>query len=68
MLVAYEDGGLQIKDFPMEETRAPLRSIRSRSDAVRIRKWAMEQRPEIQWVIEGNGPYGVRESLSAASR
>jgi hypothetical protein len=61
MLMAYEDLGFQIKDIPLEDPRVPLFPIEKRSDAVTILKKAKSQRPEILWVLEGDGPYRVRE-------
>jgi hypothetical protein len=59
MLMAYEDLGLPIKDVPIEETRVPLHPIKSYSEAKWILAEAERQRPDIQWTIRGNGPYGV---------
>jgi hypothetical protein len=63
MLMAYEDGGLRIKDIPMEETRVPLYPIESRSDAERILEEAKRQRPDLRWAIKGTGPYGIHGQL-----
>jgi len=61
MLMAYDDGGFKIKDVPMEAARVPLCSIDDRSAAEQILVWAHEHRPGTQWVIVGDGPFGVHE-------
>jgi hypothetical protein len=63
MLVAYDDCGYKIKDFPTEEARVPLRSIESHSEAERIRLWAATQPHDVDWVIVGEGPFGARGNL-----
>jgi hypothetical protein len=61
MLMAYEDLGFQIKDIPLEDPRVPPFPIETRADAAKILEKAKSQRPEILWMLEGNGPYRVRE-------
>jgi hypothetical protein len=59
--MAYDDGGLKIRDYPMEEARVHWHSIQDRESAERILAWAKTERPDIVWVIIGNGPFGVHE-------
>jgi hypothetical protein len=62
MQVAYYDlGVLQIKDFPSEETRVPLRPTASQRVAVRILAVVTKKYPDTHWEIVGDGPWGVHE-------
>jgi hypothetical protein len=60
MLVAYEDRGVQIKDIQRDDVDLLLHPIVSRDEAVRILAEAQRLRPDVQWVIVGLGPWGVR--------
>ena len=60
MLIAYEDfGQLLIKDIPMDETRIGPNPIDKQADAIRICGTATAKRPDVNWEIVGNGPWGV---------
>lgn len=63
MLMAYEDLGFQIKDIPTEDARIPPFPIESRAEAIVILKKAMTQRPDVLWIIEGDGAFRVREKM-----
>jgi len=60
MLVAYEDRGtLKFKNIPADDTGVGPHPIATFADAARIRDAAEIQRPELRWIIEGAGPWGV---------
>jgi hypothetical protein len=62
MQVAYYDlGVLQIKNFPSEETRVPLRPTDSQREAFRILAEVTKKYPDTHWEIVGDGPWGVHE-------
>jgi hypothetical protein len=62
MQVAYYDlGVLQIKNFPSEETRVPLRPTDSQREALRILAKVTKKYPDTRWEIVGDGPWGVHE-------
>jgi hypothetical protein len=61
MLMAYDDLGFTIKDFPGDETRVDPYPIESLSEAKEILAWARKERSEVQWILEGKGPFRVRE-------
>jgi hypothetical protein len=61
MLMAYDDMGFKIKDFPTQERRVPNFPIDTLDKAKEIKTWASSERPEINWQIVGTGPYSVRE-------
>jgi hypothetical protein len=66
MLMAYDDHGFTIKDFPGDETRVDLYPIESLSKAKKILAWAKKEGPDVHWIIEGKdgkGPFRVRESM-----
>lgn len=60
MLRAYEDLGFKINDA-MDDVRVPQHPIESHADALRILEEAKKQRPDVQWEVVGNGPYGVHQ-------
>jgi hypothetical protein len=60
MLVAYEDRGVQIKEIPPEEIMTFEHPVAGHDEVVRILAEAVKQRPDVQWVIVGLGPWGVR--------
>jgi hypothetical protein len=66
MLIAYEDPGMgfQIKDVPVSDLKAPFHPISNKGEAIRLQREAQRRRPDIRWVIEGEGPYSVREKAS----
>jgi hypothetical protein len=64
MLVAYEDLGFQVKDLSEQELKFSFRPISSRGEALRIQKEASRRRPDIRWVIVGEGPFSVRQQSS----
>jgi hypothetical protein len=51
---------VQIKDIPRDDVDVLLHPIANREEAVRILAEASRLRPDIQWVIVGLGPWGVR--------
>jgi hypothetical protein len=62
MLMAYEDRGkFKIEDIPAGPTRVPTHPIESHSKALEILEWAESERDDVQWNIEGKGPYRVCE-------
>jgi hypothetical protein len=61
--MAYEDLGFRIKDVPSDDPRVPLYSIKNRSDAILILEQAESERPDIHWIIEGDGPCRVRQKI-----
>jgi len=62
MLMAYEDRGkFKIEDVPAGSTRVPTHPIESHSKALEILEWAESERDDVQWNIEGKGPYRVGE-------
>lgn len=67
MLAAYEDvaWGFQIKDVP-----ADFKPITNRGEAMRLQREASKRRPDIRWVIvgEGNGPFCVQEQVKVAAK
>jgi hypothetical protein len=64
MLVAYEDLGFQVKDLSEQELKFSFHPISSRGEALRIQKEASRRRPDIRWVIVGEGPFSVRQQSS----
>jgi hypothetical protein len=58
MLMAYEDLGFQIKDIPSDDPRGSLFPIENRTDATKLLKKAISERPEILW---GDGTFRVCE-------
>lgn len=63
MLMAYEDGGFKINDATTEDARVDPYPIGSLGKAKQILAWAKKERPAAQWILEGKGPFRVRESL-----
>ncbi len=63
MLMAYEDGGFKIKDTTTEDARVDPYPIGSLDKAKQILARANMERPAAQWILEGTGPFRVRESL-----
>lgn len=59
MLMAYDDGGLKIKDIPADDTRVPRYPIEKLSTAIWILREARTRRPDMEWTISGKGPYRV---------
>jgi hypothetical protein len=65
MLTAYWDLGLQIKNLPTDDIRAPQFPFDNLESAKSLLAKAKVARPEVDWVIEEkNGSYSVRERLS----
>jgi hypothetical protein len=65
MLTAYWDLGLQIKDLPVDDPRAPRFPFENLSSAELVLAKAKLARPEIPWEIkEQSGSYSVREKQS----
>ena len=62
MLMAYDDHGFTIKDIPAEDSRTGANPIQHFSKAKDILEWAENERPTVHWIIEGKGPFRVRES------
>lgn len=62
MLTAYDDCGFTIKDIPTDDTRVPLFPIENLHAAKEILSWAKKEHPSVNWIIEGKGPFRVRES------
>jgi len=60
MLVAYEDRGLQIEEIPPEEIMTFEHPVADHDEALRILAEATKQRPDVQWLIVGLRPWGVR--------
>jgi hypothetical protein len=60
MLVAYEDRGLHIEEIPPGDVGVFLHQIESLDEAKRILAEAIKQRPDVEWLIVGTGPWGVR--------
>jgi hypothetical protein len=60
MLVAYEDRGLRIEEIPPEEIMTFEHPVADHDEALRILAEAVKQRPDVQWLIVGLGPWGVR--------
>jgi hypothetical protein len=65
MLIAYEDAvlGFQIKDVPVEEAKSPFHPISNKGEATRLQREASRRRPDIRWVIVGDGPFSVRQAI-----
>lgn len=68
MLMAYEDNGkFKVAEYPGEEVRIGPYPIDSYSKATEIFEWAKGERPQVQWLLEGNSKakeerqYRVRE-------
>jgi hypothetical protein len=64
--MAYDDNGFTIKDS-LDDTRVSTYPIEGLSKAKQILAWAKKERPEVRWLleglVEGKGPYRVRENL-----
>ena len=63
MLVAYEDKGIHIKEIPVEDIKVFLHHVDNQDEAKRILAEAEKLRPDVQWLVVGNGPWGVRGVL-----
>jgi hypothetical protein len=67
MLAAYEDvaWGFQVKEVPVE-----FKPITNRGEAVRLYREASRRRPDIRWVIvgEGDGPFSVQEQTKTSAQ
>jgi hypothetical protein len=62
MLMAYDDCGYTIKDVPGgDDSRPGANPIDNLSAAMKILAWAKKISPKANWVLEGKGPYRVRE-------
>jgi len=61
MLMAYYDVGYTIKDVPSEDTRVGANPISDLTEAEKILAWAKKTAPKVNWVLEGKGPWRVRE-------
>jgi len=62
MLMAYDDRGFTIKDYPGDDTRGGPNPIEDLSKAKEILAWAKKERPAVEWILEGKGPFRVRQS------
>jgi hypothetical protein len=60
MLVAYEDRGFHIDEISTGDIGAFLHRVVSLDEAKRILAEAAKRRPDVQWLIVGTGPWGVR--------
>ena len=60
MLIAYEDRGLQIEEIPAEAIITFEHGVAVHDEALRILAEATKRRPDVQWLIVGLGPWGVR--------
>lgn len=63
MLVAFDDHGLRVEEIPAQEIMMFQHPIADHEEARRILDEAKKQHPEVQWVIVGSGPWGVRGEL-----
>jgi len=63
MLIAYEDRGFHIDEIPTGDIGIFLHRVESFDEAKRILAEARKRRPEVQWLIVGTGPWGVRGEL-----
>jgi hypothetical protein len=62
MLMAYDDCGFTIKDIPTDDTRVGSNPIEDLTKAKEILAWAKKERHTVHWILQGNGPFRVRES------
>ena len=60
MLVAYEDKGIRIEEIPLEDIKVFLHHVDTQDEAKRILAEATKLRPDVQWLVVGIGPWGVR--------
>jgi hypothetical protein len=61
--MAYDDVRFTIKDIPAEDTTVGPKPIEDLSKAKEILAWAEKERPTVSWIIEGKGPFRVRENI-----
>jgi hypothetical protein len=66
MLMVYDDAGFTIKDVPGDDPRPGAYPISDDSLAEKILAWAKMTSPNVNWVLEGKGPYRVRPCKDAA--
>jgi len=64
MLIVYEDPGMgfQITDVPVNDLKT-FHPISNKGEALRLQREAQRRRPEIRWVIVGEGPYSVQGNV-----